>query len=100
MLRGVARVRADEYLARFGRGLQAIRGVHGVAECGVVAAGSQCTDDHLAGVDADAEVRVDATFVAQPSQGLLHASSGPHRALGVVFVRDGGAEQTRSRHHP
>ena len=44
-------------LAGRGRGLQPLRGVHDVAHRGVVAAGPQRADQHLAGVDADAHLR-------------------------------------------
>ena len=70
-------------------GLQALRGVHDVAHGGVVAAGPQGADEHLAGVDADAhpQAGVDRGRVAV-SERLLHAQRGTHRALGVVLVGD------------
>ena len=74
--------------------LQPLGGVHHVAHGGVVAAGPQRADQHLAGVDADAHLdRRTPTSAPVGGQRLLHAQRGPHRPLGVVLVGDRRAEQ-------
>ena len=80
----------DDDLAGLGGGLQAAGGVHDVAHRGVVAAGAERTDEHLAGVHADAEAEASTPLSApQSAIELLHAQRGAHRALGVVLVGDG-----------
>ena len=85
---------ADEHTAGRRLGLQPGRGVHHVAHGRVVGAGERA-DEHLARVDADAELeRVGRALVLDVAvDGLLHAQRRPHGALGVVLVGDRGAEQ-------
>ena len=90
---GFVGVRPDEDLVGLGRGLQAVRGVHGVAQCGVVAAGPEPTDDDLSRVDPDAQMGVDRLVVAEPGQGLLHAQRRPDGPFRIVFVGHRRAEQ-------
>ena len=79
-----------------GRALETGRHVHRVAGDGVALAHGP--GQHLAGVDPHAKVEVDAR--REPGVHLrhrrLHAEARPHRALGVVLVRQRGAEE---RHH-
>ena len=89
--------RTDDDLVRAGDRLQPARGVHDVAHRGVVAAGAQRADEHLAGVHADAQVDVDAVLFAHLREPLLHPQRGAHRALGVVLVRDRRAEERDER---
>jgi hypothetical protein len=69
-------------------------GVHRVADDRVLDRGLDA-GHHLAGVQADpqAQRRTAAAFVVQdPAYRTLHAQCRPDRALGVVLVRDRGAE--------
>ena len=94
--RGVRRG-TDDDLVGPGDLLQPARGVHDVAHRGVVAAGTQRADEHLAGVHADPQVDVDPVLVAHLGEPFLHAQRGAHRALGVVLVRDRRAEERDER---
>ena len=87
------RRRPDEDAARWRGDLQARRGVHDVAHRGVVAAGSQRADEHLTGADPDAQLDRALHPARVIGDRLLHAQRRPHGALGIVLVRDRGAEQ-------
>ena len=87
-------------LARVRRRLEPRRDVHGVAERRVLDALPRAdgSEDHRAGVHADAH----AEALEAPGRGdlagicgdvLRDAHGGTQRPLGVVLVRDGGAEQ-------
>jgi len=58
------------------------------------------TCEHLAGVDAHAQLKRDAVLrepvACSPRHRALHAQAGAHRSLGIITVRDGRAED---RHH-
>ncbi len=87
----------DQHLPRPGHRLQPIRRVHDVAHRGVVAPGTERSDEHLASVDPDPHL--DA--VRDPGDvlrdRLLHAQRRPHGPLGVVLVGDRGTEQSEDR---
>ena len=91
---GGVRRRPDQHAARRGRGLQPVGGVHHVAHGGVVAAGPQRADQHLAGVDADAHADAAGPRVGHElGERALHPQRGPHGPLGVVLVGHRRAEQ-------
>ena len=86
----------DDHRRRAGAAIcEPLGGVHDVAHGGVVAAGPQRADEHLAGVDADAHLHRHVGVDLGPVGGerLLHAQRGPHGPLGVVLVGDRRAEQ-------
>jgi hypothetical protein len=77
-----------------GRVGQPGRGVHRVADDRVLQSGLY-PRDHLAGVEPDAQPErgaAAALVVQHPAYRPLHRQGGPHRALGVVLVRDRRAE--------
>ena len=84
---------AHHHLPGSGRRLQPGRQVHHVAHRGVVAAGPQRTDEHLAGVDPDPHADVDARLPAERCEGLLHPHGRPDGPLGIVLVGQRCAEQ-------
>ena len=92
-LGGRVRGRADQHAARRRRHLEPLRDVHRVAEGGVVATRAQRTDEHLAGVDADAHLDVDVEPIGPRADRLLHPQRRPHGPLGVVLVAHRRAEQ-------
>jgi hypothetical protein len=94
---GLVGRRTDEHLAGQRHRLEAAGGVHDIAERGVIAAGPQGADEHLSGVDPDADLGTDPMQVAQLGEGLLHAQPGAHRPLRIVLVRDRRAEQRHDR---
>ena len=95
--RGRVRGGADHHLAGLGSGLQAAGRVHHVAHCRVVAPGSERADEHLTGVHPNAHLELEARLGPHLHEVLLHAQRSPHRALGVVLVRDRCAEQRHQR---
>lgn len=87
------RLLADEDGPRCGRGLEASRRVHRVADHRLVApaVGTDRREHHLAGVHADAEL--EAAELLGVLGGLApKLQRGTHGALGVVTVRDLGTE--------
>ncbi len=87
---------AHGHAAGAGRALEPGCHVDGVAHDGVVLADG--AGEHLSGVDADAQVEVDAVgqVLVDLDHRRLHAEPGADRALLVVLVGDGRAED---RHH-
>ena len=83
---------ADGHAARAGGALQPGGDVHRVADDGVVL--PDRAGQHLAGVDAHAQVELDALgeVLVHLAHGGLHAEAGAHRALLVVLVGDRRAE--------
>jgi hypothetical protein len=95
LTRGGDRGRPDEHLTRLRRGLESTRAVDHVAHGRVVAAGAQCADEHLAGVDTDAQLQGSLVVGGGPvRQCSLHSQARAYRALSVVFVRDRRAEES------
>ncbi len=91
---------ADHDRAGIGQCLQPCRQTGGMAYrrvLGMALAGLNRTDHHLPGVDPDPHLQVDAAVRAQPLSVtphlLLHPQRRIERALGMVLVRHGGAEQ-------
>ncbi len=90
------RLLRDVDLAGRGRGLEARGGVHGVAHDAVLGDRADVPGDDEAAVDADAEAELDRAIVLH-ARGVarelaLHAERAAERALRVVLVRDGRAE--------
>ena len=94
---GRVRGRADDDLSGSCDRLEAAGGVHHVAHCRVVATGAQRADEHLAGVHPNPHLELEPGFGAHLYEVLLHPECRPHRALGVVLVRDRRAEQRDER---
>ena len=84
---------ADEHPAGRSRGLQPRRGVDHIAHGRVVASGPQRTDEHLAGVHADAHPDGQVQVGRQLPDGSLHPQRCSHGALGIVLVGDRRAEE-------
>ena len=87
---------------RAGRGhrLQSSRHVDDVAHRRVLSGAGDGADHHLARVHPDAQVQrpVDVDLgVNEPVEGLVQLERGPDRPIGVVLVRDGGAEERQDR---
>jgi hypothetical protein len=100
--RGVRR-RAYHDLCRRGRLLQPRRGVHRVAGHDAVALARRPlpVGEHLAGLDADAQLQLRTTFRgelrAKLRHGLLHLEGGADGALGIVLVDGRHAEDSQHR---
>ena len=73
--------------------LEPLGGVHDVAHGGGVAAGAHRAHEHLAAVHADPHLHRDLDLAGEALHRLLHPERGPDRPLGVVLVRDRGAEE-------
>ena len=91
-VRGVRR-RPDQHASRRSRGLQAGGGVHDVAHGGVVAAGPQRADEHLARVDADPNADGQVQVGHELGDRTLHPQRRPDSPLGVVLVGHRSPEQ-------
>ena len=78
---------SDDDLAGLGGRLQAARRVHDVAHHGGIATRAHRADEHLTGVDADAQREAVPGLVRDPVERLSHRDPAPHGALGVVLVR-------------
>ena len=90
--RAGSRGRADQDLTRVGHGLQPAGHVDHVTHRRVVTAGPKGADQHLTGVDPDAQA--DRLQLARERHdALLHLQRRPHRPLSVVLVGDRCAEQ-------
>ena len=89
--------RTDDDLAGLGRGLEPARGVDDVAHHGRVAAGAHRADEHLTGVDADAQGHLRRLVGRELLERFLHLQRGAHAAFGVVLVRDRDAEDRDDR---
>ena len=87
---------ADQHTSAGCFGLQAGRRVDHVAHGGVIGAGERA-DQNLASVDANAHADIGAASQFADAhvvgESCLHAQRRTYCALGVVFVRDGGAEE-------
>ena len=82
---------ADRDRAGLGGRLKAGGNVHRVPDHGVAVA--HLAGEYLARVDSDPEGEVDAgDLLVDLVHGALHGDAGAHRALGVVLVSDGRAE--------
>ena len=97
LLGGLVSDGTDEDCARLGCGLEPRRRIHDVAHRRVVVAGRHCADEHLAGVDPDAEPDADTVVDIETTDGLLHAQRRTHRPLGVVLMGDRRTEQGHDR---
>ena len=90
---GVGRRPDEDAPGRRGH-LQPLGDVDRVTKRGVVAAGPQRPDQHLAGVHPDAHLHADEPSRAGVlGERLLHPQRGAHGPLGVVLVGDGRPEQ-------
>ena len=88
LFRRLVRRRADEHVARLGRGLQPLGDVHDVAERRDVAAGAQRADEHLARVHADPHPDVRTRLRGVLGERALHLQRAADGALGIVLVGD------------